>query len=93
MLEIFNPTAGPATGKVIMAPRTETLDGQTLGVIWNGRPYGDRVINAVVDMLRQKYSFETVVFRKKPYIGNLAPLEIREEIIKSCDAVITGVGD
>ena len=44
-------------------------------------------------MLRQKYSFETVVFRKKPYIGNLAPLEIREEMIKSCDAVITGVGD
>ena len=93
MLEIFNPTAGPATGKVIMAPRTETLDGQTLGVIWNGRPYGDRVINAVVDMLRQKYSFETVVFRKKPYIGNLAPTEIQEDIIKSCDAVITGVGD
>ena len=93
MLEILNPTAGPAKGKVTMAPRTGTLDGQTLGVIWNGRPYGDKVINAVVDQLRQKYSFETVVFRKKPFIGNVAPKEIQEEMINTCDIVITGIGD
>ena len=93
MLEILNPTAGPAKGKVTMARRTGTLDGQTLGVIWNGRPYGDKVINAVVDQLRQKYSFETVVFRKKPFIGNVAPKEIQEEMINTCDIVITGVGD
>ncbi len=93
MLEILDPTAGPAKGKVTMAPRTGTLDGQTLGVIWNGRPYGDKVINAVVDLLRQKYSFETVVFRKKPFIGNVVPKEIQEEMIKTCDIVITGVGD
>ncbi len=93
MTEVFDPTAGPATGKVTMAPRIGTLDGQTLGVIWNGRPYGDKVINATIDLLRQKYSFETVVFRKKPFIGNVAPKEIQEEMINTCDAVITGVGD
>ena len=93
MLEILNPTAGPAKGKVTMARRTGTLDGQTLGVIWNGRPYGDKVINAVVDQLRQKYSFETVVFRKKPFIGNVAPKEMQAKMINTCDIVITGVGD
>ncbi len=93
MLEILNPTSGPAKGKVTMARRTGTLEGQTLGVIWNGRPYGDKVINAVVDQLRQKYNFETVVFRKKPFIGNVAPKEIQEEMINTCDMVITGVGD
>ena len=93
MLEVLNPTTGPATGKVIMAQRTGTLDGQTLGVIWNGRPYGDRVLNAIIDLLRRKYSFEMVVFRKKPFIGNVAPKEIQKEIIDTCDAVITGIGD
>ncbi|NQW22514.1 MAG: hypothetical protein HQ475_03620 [SAR202 cluster bacterium] len=93
MIEVLNPTAGPATGKIVMAKRTGTLDGQRIGVIWNGRPYGDKVINSVIDMLRQKYSFESVVFRKKPYIGNVAPVSIQEEIIDSCDVVITGIGD
>ena len=93
MLEVFDPTAGPATGKVVMAPRPGTLDGQTLGVIWNGRPYGDKIINAAIDLLRQKYSFKEVVFRKKPFIGNVAPKEIQQEMIDSCDVVITGVGD
>jgi hypothetical protein len=93
MLEVFDPTAGPATGKVIMARRSGTLDGQTLGVIWNGRPYGDQVINGAIALLRQKYNFKDVVFRKKPFIGNVAPREIQEEMINSCDIVITGVGD
>lgn len=93
MLEVLNPTAGPATGRVTMARRTGTLDGQTLGVIWNGRPYGDKVLNNVVDLLRRKYNFEMVVFRKKPYIGNVAPKEIQDEMIDTCDAVITGIGD
>ncbi|MFQ6029405.1 MAG: hypothetical protein ACE5Q6_18160 [Dehalococcoidia bacterium] len=93
MLEVLNPTAGPATGRVIMAPRMGTLDGQILGVIWNGRPYGDKILNTVVDQMRQKYSFEMVIFRKKPFIGNVAPKEIQEEMIDACDAVITGIGD
>ena len=93
MIEVLNPTAGPATGKIIMADRTGTLDGMRLGVIWNGRPYGDKVINSVIDILRQKYTFESVVFRKKPFIGNVAPKSIQEEIIDSCDLVITGIGD
>jgi len=93
MIEVLNPTAGPATGKIIMANRTGTLDGMRLGVIWNGRPYGDKVINSVIDILRQKYNFESVVFRKKPFIGNVAPTSIQEEIIGSCDVVITGIGD
>ena len=93
MIEVLNPTAGPATGKIIMANRSGTLDGMRLGVIWNGRLYGDKVINSVIDILRQKYTFESVVFRKKPFIGNVAPKSIQEEIIDSCDVVITGIGD
>ena len=47
----------------------------------------------MIDILRQKYTFESVVFRKKPFIGNVAPKSIQEEIIDSCDVVITGIGD
>ena len=93
MIEVFDPTAGPVKGAITLAPRLDTLDGKTLGVIWNGRAHGDKVLNAVIDMLRQKYSFETVIFRKKPFIGNVAPMEIQEEIGAISDAVITGVGD
>jgi hypothetical protein len=93
MIEVFDPTSGPAKGQITLAPRLDTLDGKSLGIIWNGRSHGDKVLNAVIDLLKQKYRFETVVLRKKPFIGNVAPLEIQEEIAAVSDAVITGIGD
>ena len=93
MIEVFDPTSGPAKGHITLAPRLDTLDGKRLGIIWNGRSHGDKVLNAVIDLLQKKYRFETVVLRKKPFIGNVAPVEIQEEIAAISDAVITGIGD
>jgi hypothetical protein len=90
---VLNPTAGPATGKFRAAPRLVTLHGKILGAIWNSRPHGDKVIEAAVDVLKERYGIKDLLLRKKPYLGNLAPKEIIDELTAKCDAVITGVGD
>ncbi len=93
MLKVFNPTAGPARGTSGIAPRLPSLDDRTLGVIWNGRAYGDRILSEVLDILKQRHRIREVVFREKPFLGNIAPESILAEMAARTDAVITGVGD
>jgi hypothetical protein len=90
---VLNPTAGPATGKPTMAPRLDTLHGKVVGAVWNSRVHGDKILKHVVTLLKQRYGIKDFVFRQKPYLGNIAPAEIADELVKTCDAVITGVGD
>jgi len=75
MLKILDPTAGPVSGKLVLAPRFDTLNGVKIGVIWNGKPYGDNIIRGAIGLLKEKYTFDVVDFLKKPYIGNVAPKE------------------
>lgn len=92
MLTVLNPTAGPARGTSGLAPRPGSLDGKTIGVIWNGRAYGDRILAETIDILKQRYRVKEVLFREKPFLGNIAPEPILAEMVRA-DAVITGVGD
>ncbi len=93
MLKVLNPTAGPARGTSGVAPRLATLDDKTIGVIWNGRAYGDRILSEVLDRLKQRYRVREVLFREKPFLGNIAPEPLLAEIAARADAAITGVGD
>jgi hypothetical protein len=89
---MLDPTT-PAKAAGSLSPRLATLDGKTIGVIWNGRPPGDVIFNYMFDVLREKYSIKNVIMRGKPYIGNVAPDEVFQELVGHCDAVVTGVGD
>ena len=93
MLKVLNPTAGPARGMSGIAPRPATLDDQTIGVIWNGRAYGDRILSEALDLLKQRHRVREVIFREKPFLGNIAPEEILAEMAARANLVITGVGD
>jgi hypothetical protein len=93
MLKVLNPTAGPARGRSGVAPRPASLDGKTVGVIWNGRAYGDRLLQEALDILKERYRVRDVLFREKPFLGNIAPEPILAEMAAKADVVVTGVGD
>jgi len=46
-----------------------------------------------MDTLKEKDGVRETLFREKPFLGNIAPAELLEEMATKCDAVITGVGD
>ncbi len=93
MLEVLDPSAEPVAAKSGLSPRLGSLAGKTVGVIWNGRPSGNRILHRVMDTLTEKHGLKEVVFREKPFLGNIAPAELLEELSRRCDAVVTGVGD
>ncbi len=92
-IELLDPTSGPVATKDALSPRLDSLTGKTLGVIWNGRLPGDLILNRMIEILKDRHAIKEVVFRGKPYIGNVAPDEIFEEMSARCDAVVAGVGD
>jgi hypothetical protein len=93
MLKVLDPTTGPARGRQTFAPRPATLDDAAVGVIWNGRAFGDLIISEALDILKQRHRIRDVVFREKPFLGNIAPEAIFAEMAARARVVITGVGD
>jgi hypothetical protein len=93
MLKVLDPTAGPARGRRTLAPRPASLDDAVIGVIWNGRAYGDLIISEALDLVKQRHRVRDVLFREKPYLGNIAPEPILDEMAARARVVITGVGD
>lgn len=89
---LLDPTLMPASSDVL-SPRLATLDGATIGVIWNGRPPGDVIFDEIFTILSSKYKIKKVIRHKKPYVGNVAPTEVFDDLVRQCDAVVTGVGD
>ena len=89
----LDPRQGPKTGTVAPAERLTSLQGKKLGILWNNRPRGDKLLKYVADVLEQKYGFAEVYFSKKTYIGNAAPQEIIDDLASRVDAAIVGVGD
>ena len=55
VLEVFNPVARFAEGKVAPAPRATDLTGKTIALFWNQKPGGDIALAAVAGLLESRY--------------------------------------
>lgn len=91
-LVMRDPTVTPSR-KGVLSPRLVTLDGKKVGVIWNGRPPGDLILDEMFRILRRRYAIKDVIVRSKLYVGEPAAQEVYDEIANTCDAAVTGVGD
>jgi hypothetical protein len=64
-----------------------------LGLLGNSKLNADNVLNAVGDLLNERYRIVSTVHRTKPSFSHPAPPEIVEDLAANCDVVIAGVGD
>ena len=91
-LTLLDPTI-TAARSTVLSPRLSTLAGKRVGIIWNGRPPGDVMFNQMLTVFEEKYGIVRGPFIEKPFLGNVAPAEAFDELVATCDAVVTGVGD
>ena len=92
-LIVLDPRQKPSAAMVVPAKRLTTLRNKRLGLLWNNRLGGDRLLKYVAELLDQKYHLAGIYFTKKTFIGNAAPPEIIDDLVSRVDAVVVGLGD
>ena len=64
LLEVLNPVAliKGELEAAPMAPRPATLEGKTVGLVWNGKANGDIALKRVAELLEKRISNVTFKF-------------------------------
>ncbi len=94
-MPILDPTGSSQQGSYGLAPRRlRTLDGARLGLLDNSKLNAAALLDAIGELLRDRYALKSIVVRTKGR-GFSYPVEERlaDEMARECDAVIAGVGD
>jgi hypothetical protein len=81
-----NPKSRP------LVPGLETLEGKVIGIIDNGQANSTDMFKELGALLQARFHPREVLFRTKPTHMQGAPKIIMEEVVRRCDAVITGLG-
>ena len=92
-LVILDPTVGAVSRPVRMAPRLETLEGKVIGLLDNTKANSDRFLAYLGELLRREHGVAEVLPRRKRGASTAVAGELLDELVGSCDAVVTAVGD
>ena len=92
-IAVLDPTVEPVPATSVIAPRPESLDAVTLGLLANGKSNAEELLVAVHEILADRFEFKQVVERNKGNASRPCPPEILDELRDLCDVVITASGD
>ena len=93
MTELLNPTTEAATQTIAYAARPQALTGLRVALVDNTKYNSDRLLERIGEILKTEYgAAETRMFRKKN-ASVPAHQEIIEEMRKTCDVMVAGIGD
>jgi hypothetical protein len=90
---VLDPSEGPQSAGLEMAPRPANLNGVTVGVIDNGKRNADYVLKGIVERLKERYGIGPVVFLKKSSASRPISEDAARELAEKCRVVISGIGD
>ena len=90
---LLDPTERVDRGQKTFAPRLDTLDGTTIGLLDINKAKGVHFLDRIEEMLRTRYGVKEVLRRKKISPGRLASEQLHAELREKCDAVIEALSD
>ena len=92
-LAVMDPTVEPIPAHAVVAQRPNTLDGKVIGLLANGKRNSVELLEAVSEVLADRYDFKAVVARNKGNASRPCPTPLAEEMAQQCDVIITASGD
>jgi hypothetical protein len=94
MIEILDPTTEAAAPQTIAwAPRPTALAGKRVALIQNTKFNSDQLLRRIGDILKAEYGVAEWTMYNKHNASVPAHAEIIEEIKKSADVMVAGIGD
>ena len=92
-LVLVNPVNEAQTAESTYAPRLSELRGKRVGLLDNSKHNANKLLDAMAAILDAQYGFANLVRHRKPSASKPVAPAVIEELTKTCDLVIVGVGD
>ena len=92
-IEILDPTTPASPRPIEYSPRPGSLAGKRVALIENTKFNSDKLLLKIGDILVKEYGAASARMFRKHNASVPAHAEIIEEIQKTCDVVVAGVGD
>ena len=92
-LELIDPTVERTTETVQYVPRPDSLAGKRVGLIENTKYNSNRLLEKIGAILKEEYGVAETRMWSKHNAGVPAHAEIIEELKKTCDVMVAGIGD
>lgn len=93
MIELLDPTQAVATQPIAYVDRPSSLDGKRVGLIENTKFNSDKLLVKIGDLLTAEYGAAEWRMFHKHNSSVPAHDEIIQEISRSCDVMVAGIGD
>ena len=92
-IALLDPTGQTTTRQSGLAPRkVRTLNGKTVGLLNNTKVKADYILDAVADLLSERYSVKEFVRVTKEHFARPMSDAIGDDMASRCDVVITAIG-
>ena len=92
-IEILDPTTPASPRPIEYSPRPGSLAGKRVALIENTKFNSDRLLQKVGEILKTEYGAAEVRMWRKHNSSVPAHQEIIDELTRSCDVMVAGVGD
>ena len=93
MTELLDPTVETKTQPIAYVDRPRSLEGKRVALIENTKFNSDRLLAKIGDVLKAEYGIAEWRMFSKHNASVPAHEEIIQEIRKSCDVMVAGIGD
>ncbi len=90
---VLNPTAEMRVQERPIAPRPDSLAGERVGILWNGKPNADLLLDRVAELLGERFGVLVTVRATKPNVSAPAPPDVIQKLVAECDVVVNAIGD
>jgi hypothetical protein len=92
-LRTLDPTGVKQVELNALAPRLQSLNGATIGILHNVKKNGKELMVEIANVLQQRYEIADVAEPEPTAHSMLASKEQLDEFAKRYDLVLTGLGD
>ena len=92
-IEILDPTTPASPRPIEYSPRPGSLAGKRVALVENTKFNSDKLLTKIGDILVREYGAAGATLFHKRNASVPAHDEIIEEVRKTCDVVVAGVGD
>ena len=92
-LEVLQPTgADVREGKTSAAQRLDSLEGKRIGLVWNSKEYGDKLLDKVQELLADRYPTAEFSRWQLRECCQAPPEGELENVAENVDAVVYTLG-